>query len=163
MSRTYNGGQYTFSFEVSGAVNPENLSRDFFKNWEIQNHWNRFWLMSNTLSMTRLSYSKSMLKMIMFIAHWMALNALMILMRAGSPLVLHLHGFSPLNKWKNFTSMWSFQSSLHVTLPVNLLVNLLNITPIQKRQESLIKLLSVNVKTSQKYSFHAWFGLFKMV
>jgi hypothetical protein len=31
MSRTYNGGQYTFSFEVSGAVNPENLSRDFFK------------------------------------------------------------------------------------------------------------------------------------
>lgn len=31
MSRTYNGGQYTFSFEVSGCVNPENLSKEFFK------------------------------------------------------------------------------------------------------------------------------------
>lgn len=31
MSRTYNGGQYTSSFEVSGCVNPENLSKEFFK------------------------------------------------------------------------------------------------------------------------------------
>lgn len=31
MSKTYNGGQYTFSFQASGSISPEELSKQFFK------------------------------------------------------------------------------------------------------------------------------------
>jgi hypothetical protein len=31
MSKTYNGGQYTFSFQAGGGISPEEISKNFFK------------------------------------------------------------------------------------------------------------------------------------